>query len=521
MASRKIKPVASIAPQPRHELLQVADVVAREKGIERDEVLFAMEQAILKTAKTKYGIDHDIRVEIDKSTGEVAITRAKIVVDEIEDPNCQILVDDAKDLDPSCVVGDEIIEELPPIEFGRVTAQSARQVIFQKVRDAERSHVYEEFKDRVGEIISGLVKRVEFNNVVLDLGRGEGVLRRDDMIPRETFRVGDRVRVIISEIRPDARGPMISTSRTHPHFMARLFEQEVPEIYDGVIEIKGVARDPGSRAKMSVYTSDPSLDPVGSCVGVRGSRVQAIVNEFGGEKVDIIPWSENVATYVVNALAPAEVVRVVLDEEATRVQVVVAESQLSLAIGRRGQNVRLASQLTGWHIDITTEEEDSARRAEDFARRTQLFIDALDVDETLAQLLAVEGFMDVEDLAYVDIDDFASIEGLDEDIGHELQQRALTFLKARDQKIYDGCKAQGMSDDLIGFTDLPAIVLEKLCASGIRTLDDFADLAGDEVVEIAGEDFISVESANELIMKARESWFNDEETDKRNEDDLS
>ncbi len=511
MASRKIKPNEAFAAQPRHELLQIADIVAREKNIERDEVLFAMEQAIQKAAKAKYGLEHDIRVDIDRTSGEVNIARYKLVVSEIEDDNQQITLEEAQKIDPTFELDDEISEALPPIEFGRVAAQSARQVIFQKVREAERTHVYEEYKDRIGEIISGIVKRIEFGNVVLDLGRGEGILRREEMIPRETFRVGDRVRVLITEIRPDARGPMISTSRTHPHFMARLFEQEVPEIYDGIIEIKGVARDPGSRAKMSVLTNDSSLDAVGSCVGIRGSRVQSIVNEFHGEKVDIIPWSDNPATYVVNALAPAEVIRVVIDEDTQRVQVVVIETQLSLAIGRRGQNVRLASQLTGWSIDIITEAEDQERRAEDVSTRTNLFMESLDVDEILAQLLAVEGFSRVEDIAYSDISEFATIEGLDEDIGSELQNRALNFLNKRDLELREKCRSMGASDDLISFEDLDAASLLKLCESGIRTLNDFADLAGDEVVEILGEDAISIESANDAIMKARAGWFEESE----------
>ena len=507
MASRKIKPNEAFVPQPRHELLQIADIVAREKSIERDEVLFAMEQAIQKAAKAKYGLEHDIRVNIDRTSGEVNIARYKLVVGEVEDSSQQISLEEAKLIDPDFELDDETCETLPPIEFGRVAAQSARQVIFQKVREAERTHVYDEYKDRIGEIISGIVKRVEFGNVILDLGRGEGILRREEMIPRETFRVGDRARVLITEIRPDARGPMISTSRTHPHFMARLFEQEVPEIYDGIIEIKGVARDPGSRAKMSVSTNDASLDAVGSCVGIRGSRVQSIVNEFHGEKVDIIPWSENTATYIVNALAPAEVIRVVIDEDAQRVQVVVIESQLSLAIGRRGQNVRLASQLTGWSIDIITEVEDQERRAEDIAIRTNLFIEALDVDEILAQLLAVEGFMQVEDIAYSDVSEFASIEGLDEEIGAELQNRALGYLNKRDQQLREKCRDMGASQDLVDFEDLDAANLLKLCESGIRTLNDFADLAGDEVLEILGESAMSLESANDAIMKARAGWF--------------
>jgi N utilization substance protein A len=497
--------------QPRHELLQVAEVVAREKGIDREEVLLAMEQAILKAAKAKYGHENDIRVFINRSTGDVSIVRCLTVVEKVENPETEIWIDDVIDDNPTIKPGAIITEPLPPIEFGRVAAQSARQVIFQKVRDAERSRQYEEFKDRVGQITSGLVKRVEFGNIIVDLGgRAEAILRREELIPRETFRAGDRIRVYITDVRPEVRGPMIFLSRTHPQFMAKLFEQEVPEIYDGIIEIKAVSRDPGSRAKLAVFTSDPSIDPVGACVGMRGSRVQAVVTELQGEKVDIIPWSANPATFVVNALAPAEVIKVVLDEESHRVDVVVQEEQLSLAIGRRGQNVRLASQLTGWNIDILTEAEESARRTEEYNTRTQLFIMALDVDEIIAQLLAAEGFTSIEEIAFVSREEFSSIEGFDDEIAGELQSRALAYLDqlSKDNKAL--AKEKGMDDALVNLEGLPSEALLKLYENKIKTLDDFADLSGDELVDIVGPKLLSLEQANTLIMSSRAHWFKDE-----------
>ncbi|MBY0281332.1 MAG: transcription termination factor NusA [Alphaproteobacteria bacterium] len=511
MASRKIKPVeSSPLNQPRHELLQVAEVVAREKGIEREEVLSAMEQAIQKAGKAKYGFEHDIRAAIDRNSGEVSIHRVRVVVEDAAENLTQISLEEAKLQEPHAEVGDELSETLPPIEFGRVAAQSARQVIVQKVRDAERLHQFEEFKDRINEIISGLVKRVEFGNVVLDIGRGEGVLRREDLIPRETFRVGDRVRVLIADLKPDARGPMVALSRTHPQFMAKLFEQEVPEIYDGIIEVKAVARDPGSRAKFAVYTQDPSIDPVGACVGMRGTRVQAVVNELQGEKVDIILWSANPATFVVNALAPAEIMKVVIDEESKRVDVVVAEDQLSLAIGRRGQNVRLASQLTGWNIDIMTEADEIARRSEENVNRCQLFIDALDVDEMIAQLLAAEGFSKIEEIAYLDISEFSNIEGFDDEIAQELQNRARQYIAKRDQDILKKCKDAGMAADLLAVEGLNPAVFSKLLDAKIKTLDDLAELSGDELLDISGKDALSLEDANKVIMAARAHWFESE-----------
>lgn len=497
--------------QPRHELLQVADVVAREKGIERDEVIVAMELAMQKAAKAKYGAESDIRAEIDRTTGEVSLHRVLKVVDKVEEPDHEIWIDDVLEDYPEIELGEEVCEPLPPIEFGRVSAQSARQVIFQKVREAERAKQFEEFKDRVGHIVSALVKRVEFGNVVMDMGRAEGMLRRDNVIPRETLRVGDRVRVYIEEIKPENRGPMISLSRTHPQFMARLFEQEVPEIYDNVIEVKAVARDPGSRAKIAVFSADPSIDPVGACVGMRGSRVQAVINELQGEKVDIVLWSQSPANFVVNALAPAEVVKVVLDEEKHRVDVIVMEDQLSLAIGRRGQNVRLATQLTGWNIDILTEEQETNRRVEEYAIRTKLFIEALDVDEMIAQLLAAEGFTSIEDLSVAPLSDLTCIEGFDEEIAAELQNRAITYIADCARRDLDRAKELGLGDDLAAIESLTEKMLLKLAENGVKTLDDFADLAGDELVELLGKDQMLLDEANALIMIARAHWFTEEE----------
>ena len=412
----------------RPELLQVADTVARDKGIDRDEVLDAMEQAIQKAGRSKYGQEYDIRAEIDRRNGEIRLLRFREVADPIENEATQIPLVQAQRLNPEAEIGDFITDPLPPIDFGRIAAQTAKQVIVQKVRDAERQRQFLEFRDRVGEIVNGLVKRVEFGNVVVDLGRAEAMARRDELLPRESFRQGERVRAYIYDVRQEPRGPQIFMSRTHPQFMAKLFAQEVPEIYDGIIEIKAVARDPGSRAKIAVVSRDSSIDPVGACVGMRGSRVQAVVGELQGEKIDIIPWSSDPATFVVNALAPAEVAKVVMDEEQRRVEVVVPDDQLSLAIGRRGQNVRLGSQLTGWDIDILTEAEESERRTEEFRSRSRLFIDALDIDEVIAHLLVTEGFASLEEVAYVATEDLADIEGFDADIAAELQARARNAL---------------------------------------------------------------------------------------------
>ncbi len=495
----------------REELLQVADAVAREKGIERDTVLDAMEQAIQHAGKRKYGQEHDIRAAIDRKTGSVSLMRVIHVVDEIEDPVTQLTVEEARLRKPDAEVGDELIEPLPPIEFGRIAAQTAKQVIVQKVREAERERQYEEYKDRAGEIVNGLVKRVEYGNVMVDLGRAEGLLRRDELLPRESFHQGDRVRAYIYDVRREPRGPQIFLSRTHPQFMAKLFAQEVPEIYDHIIEIKSVARDPGSRAKIAVISHDSSIDPVGACVGMRGSRVQAVVAELQGEKIDIIQWSPDPATFVVNALAPAEVTKVVLDEEANRIEVVVPDDQLSLAIGRRGQNVRLASQLTGWDIDILTEAEESDRRNEEFRTRSQEFIEALDVDDVIAHLLVAEGFSSVEEVAFLPRSELASIEGFDEEVAEELRERARLFLAERDRDLDERRRALGVADDLAALSGLTPTLLVALGEKGIKTLDDLADLASDELLEIVPEGALTAEEADAIIMAARAHWFDDEE----------
>src|SRR5580658_2597541 len=464
----------SLAARP--ELLQVADTVARDKGIERDEVLEAMEQAIQKAGRSKYGQEYDIRAEIDRKSGEIRLMRFREVSDPIENEATQMGLADARVHDPAAQIGDFITDPLPPIDFGRIAAQTAKQVIVQRVRDAERQRQYKEFKDRIGEIVNGLVKRVEFGNVVVDLGRAEAMLRRDELLPRETFRQNERVRAYIYDVRPEIRGPQIFLSRTHPQFMAKLFAQEVPEIYDGIIEIRAVARDPGSRAKIGVISHDSSIDPVGACVGMRGSRVQAVVAELQGEKIDIIPWSSDPATFVVNALAPAEVAKVVMDEDQRRIEVVVPDDQLSLAIGRRGQNVRLASQLTGWDIDILTEAEESERRTEEVNSRSSMFIEALDVDDVIAHLLVTEGFTSVEEVAYVALDDLASIEGFDEDVAAELQARARTALERRDQEYEARYQELGIADDLAAIEALSPGMLVTLAEKGVKSLDDFADL---------------------------------------------
>jgi len=487
----------------RPELLQVADTVARDKGIDRDEVLEAMEQAIQKAGRSKYGQEYDIRAEIDRQNGEIRLLRFREVADTIENEATQIPLAEAQRLNPEAEIGDFITDPLPPIDFGRIAAQTAKQVIVQKVRDAERQRQFLEFKDRVSEIVNGLVKRVEFGNVVVDLGRAEAMLRRDELLPRESFRQGERVRAFVYDVRQEPRGPQIFLSRTHPQFMAKLFAQEVPEIYDGIIEIKAVARDPGSRAKIAVISRDSGIDPVGACVGMRGSRVQAVVGELQGEKIDIIPWSPDPATFVVNGLAPAEVAKVVMDEEQRRIEVVVPDDQLSLAIGRRGQNVRLASQLTGWDIDILTEA---------FRSRSQMFIDALDIDDVIAHLLVTEGFTSLEEVAYVALEDLADIEGFDVDVAAELQERARISLERRDREYEERRRELGVTDELASFEKLTPGMLVVLGESKITTLDDFAGLAGDELLELLeasdkGGGKIDLDEANALIMQARAHWY--------------
>src|ERR1051326_130254 len=502
----------------RLELLQIADAVAREKAIDRSIVITAMEDAIAKAARSRYGAETDVHADINAKTGDLRLSRHMLVVETVENPANQISLESARRHNPAAQLGDTIADQLPPLEYGRIAAQSAKQVIVQKVREAERDRQYQEYKDRIGDIVNGLVKRVEYGNVVVDLGRGEAIVRRDEMLPREVFRNGDRIRAYIYDVRREARGPQIFLSRTHPQFMAKLFAQEVPEIYDSIVEVKAVARDPGSRAKIAVISRDSSVDPVGACVAVRGSRVQAGVNERRGKKIDIIPWSPDIATFVVNALAPAEVAKVVIDEDRERIEVVVPDTnnQLSLAIGRRGQNVRLASQLTGWDIDILTEAEESERRTEEFRTRSQMFIDALDIDDVIAHLLVTEGFGSLEEVAFVPVEELAGIEGFDTDIASELQERARQALERRDSEYEERYKSLGVSDELIALEGLTPGMLVTLGENGVKTLDDFADLAGDELLEMLstsdkGGAKLELEEANALIMKARAHWFEGDE----------
>ena len=507
----------SITSANRLELLQIADAVAREKMIDPDLVLQAMEESYAKAAKSKYGPELDIRAKIDRKSGELEMTRVREVVAEVENHFTEMTVHEAGAHLDNPEVGDWVIDELPPMDFGRIAAQSAKQIILQKVREAERERQYDEFKDREGTIINGLVKRVEYGNVIVDVGRGEAVLRRDQLINRELFRNGDRVRAFIKEVRSEMRGPQIFLSRTAPEFMAELFKMEVPEIYDGIIEIKAVARDPGSRAKIGVISFDNSIDPVGACVGMRGSRVQAVVNELQGEKIDIIPWNDDAPTFLVNALQPAEVAKVVLDDEAERIEVVVPDDQLSLAIGRRGQNVRLASQLTGLDIDIMTEAEESERRQKEFEIRSKLFMDTMNVDEVVAQLLVSEGFASLEEVAYVEVDELLTIEGFDQDTADELQARARESLDEKNAKALEAAKSLGVEQSLIDFEGLTPQMMVALAEDGVKTLEDFATCADWELAggytTVDGERIkddgllesfdVNIAEAQELVMTAR------------------
>lgn len=511
------------------ELIAIANSVASEKMIDKAIVIEAMEDAIQRAARARYGAENDIRAKLDPDSGDLRLWRVVEVVDLVEDYFKQVDLKQAQKLKKDAVVGDFIVDPLPPIDLGRIDAQSAKQVIFQKVRDAERERQHEEYKDRVGEIITGVVKSVEFGHIVVNLGRAEGVIRRDQQIPREVVRVGDRIRSVVLNVRRENRGPQIFLSRAHPEFMKKLFAQEVPEIYDGVITIMAAARDPGSRAKIGVISRDSSIDPVGACVGMKGSRVQAVVQEMQGEKIDIIPWSEDTATFVVNALQPAQVSRVVIDEEEERIEVVVPDDQLSLAIGRRGQNVRLASQLTGKAIDIMTEADASEKRQKEFVARSELFQNELDVDETLSQLLVAEGFGELEEVAYVEVDELASIESFDEELAAELQSRAQEALERREAAAREERQALGVEDALADIPHLTEAMLVTLGKAGIKTLDDLADLATDELVQkkrvdqrrrktegnedkggILATYGLTDEQGNEIIMAARAHWFEEE-----------
>ncbi len=497
------------------ELLQIADAVAREKHIDKEVVIEALEEAIQKAARSRYGVEYEIRAHIEPITGDIKLYRIMEVVEEVENFSTQLDLASAQKRKADAVIGDILTDELPPMDFGRVAAQTAKQVIVQKVREAERENQYNEYKDRIGDIINGLVKRVEYGNIIIDLGNAESIIRRDQMIPREHVRTGDRIRAYIADVRNEPRGPQIFLSRTHPDFLAKLFTQEVPEIYDGVIQIKAVSRDPGSRAKMAVHTDDASIDPVGACVGMRGSRVQAVVSELQGEKIDIIEWTPDIALFIIKALSPAEVTKVVLDEDNQRVDVVVAEDQLSLAIGRRGQNVRLASKLCDWQVDIMSEADESEKRKAEYKERTELFMDALDVDETLSLLLVTEGFRTLEEVAYVAAEDFVASEGFDEALVEELQNRARTALAAQADELEVERKKIGVDDELANLEVLTPSMIVSLGEAGIKTLDDLGDLCADELTSaedgVLNTHALSEGQANEIIMAARAHWFDDEE----------
>ncbi len=495
---------------PRPEIILVADTVAREKNIDKDDVLVAMEIAIQKSARSKYGSEHDIRAVIDRKNGAISLARYReVVADEnaIENETTQITLDEAQAYNPDIKVGEFIIDELPSIDFGRIAAQTAKQVIVQKVRDAERNKQFEEYKEKIGTIINGVVKRVEYNGVTVDMGKTEAILRRDEIIPREKFKTGDRIRAYVLDVRRENKGPQIFLSRTCPEFLAKLFTSEVPEIYDGIIQIVGVARDPGSKAKIAVRTDDVTIDAVGACVGLRGIRVQAVVNELQGEKIDIVPYSEDRAQFMVSALAPAEVTKVVIDEENNRIEAVVPQEQFSIAIGRRGQNVKLASILLGCDIDVLTEEQEQERRSNENKVRSQRFMEALDVDEMIAHLLIAEGFSNVDEVAMVDLSELSEIEGFDEEVAQELQRRAKEYVEKRNQEFEEKSKTLGLDEKLQSIEGLDKDMLLILANNDIRTIDDLADLATDELIEIIGENVLSAKEAEKVIMAARAHWF--------------
>ncbi len=503
---------------PRPEIVLVADTVAREKNIDREDVFVAMEVAIQKAGRTKYGFEHDIRATIDRKTGAISLARYREVVPDdaiIENEAAQIALKDAKCYDRKLKVGDFIIDQLPPIDFGRIAAQTAKQVIMQKVREAERNKQFEEYKEKIGTIINGTVKRIEFGNVILDIGKTEAVLRHDEIIPREKFKNGDRVRAYVLDVRREVKGPQIFLSRTCPEFMAKLFTQEVPEIYDGIVQIMGVARDPGSKAKIAVRATDKTIDPVGACVGLRGIRVQAVVTELQGEKIDIVPYSEDKAQYIVSALAPAEVTKVVLDEENNRIEAVVPEEQFSLAIGRRGQNVKLASQLLGADIDVLTEDQEHERRANENKVRLQRFMEALDVDDMIAHLLVAEGFSTIDEIAMVDLKELADIEGFDEDVAAELQNRAKEYIAKRNAEFAEKSKSLKIDESLKEVKGLDQDMIITLAEKGVKNIDDLADLAADELRDMLGENTLSEVEANDIIMSAREHWFKDENSENK------
>ena len=499
---------------PRLELIQVAEAVSREKSIDKEEVITAMEEAIEKAARSKYGLERDIRANIDRKNGSINIAQFTEVVEIVENESTQMTYNESQRRNLNVGIGEYYIQSLPPIDFGRIAAQTAKQVISQKVREAERQRQFQEYKDRVGEIVVGTIKRVDNQSVTIDLGRAEAIIKKDQMIPREQLRPGDRLRCFIIEVSEQVKGPQIFLSRASNDFLAALFTQEVPEIYDGIIEIKGVAREPGSRAKISAFSNDPSIDPVGACVGMRGSRVQAVVSELQGEKIEIIPWTDDPVTFVINALAPAVPSKVVMDEDANRMEVVIPDDQLSLAIGRRGQNVRLASQLTGWFVDIFTEAEESEKRQEEFSERSKIFIEALDIDDVIAHLMVSEGFITISDIAEASLEELMSIEGFDEDISSELSARAQNFVKMENQRIDSALKELKVKNDLYEFSELSKSNILTLAENNIKTLDELAELDSGELFGILGNKvFINEDDAGSVIMKARQHWFTEDKVE--------
>ena len=504
---------------PRIELIQVAETVAREKLIDKEDVILAMEDAIQKAARSKYGLERDIRATINRNNGAISIEQYTYVVEEVEDESTQMSLKEALRRDQSLKIGDYYKKVLPPFDFGRIAAQSAKQVISQKVRDAERLRQFNQFKDRVGEIILGTVKRFDNFSITLDIGKAEGVIRKDEMIPREQLKPGDRVRTYILNVSEEARGPQIFLSRSCNEFLSLLFTQEVPEIYDGIIEVKGVAREPGSRAKISVYSKDNTIDPVGACVGMRGSRVQAVVNELQGEKIEIIPWSEDPVTFVINSLAPAVPSKVIMDEEAGRMEVIVPDEQLSLAIGRRGQNVRLASELSKWYIDVISESEESEKRQEEISERTKIFIEALDVDDVIAHLIVAEGYSSIEDISNTSIDELNNIEGFEEELSIELKERAQNYVKLENENVEKKLKASGVDSKLYEFTHLSKSDILTLVENNIKTLDDLADLDSEELYTLLGKKVFNNENeAGEVIMEARKHWFEEDKIKEKTKD---
>ena len=499
-----------IATLPRPELIQTADALAREKNISPDEVLSAIEIGISKAGRAKYGPEYDIRTQIDRKTGAIQMARYITVVEEVENEAAEISLENARKKNPSAQLGDEIIDPLPPMDFGRIVAGTAKQIILQKVRESERLHQYNEMKDKKGEIVNGTVKRIEAGNLILDIGRAEAILRRDELIPREMYRIGERLRALVLDVRNEVKGPQVFLTRSHPDFLAKLMAAEIPEVYDGIIQIKAVARDPGSRAKVAVFSSDSSIDARGACIGMKGVRIQAIVQELQGEKIDVVHWSSDPATFIVNALAPNEVLKIVIDEENKNAEIVLSEEQLSLAIGRRGQNIKLISQLTGWHIDMMTGEQEAEHRQNETKERVSLFMRALDVDDMMAHILIQEGFSKVEDIAFVALSELSEIEGFDEDLATELQNRAKAYLVAQKDTFDKEIKELNLSEELKSVEGLSLEMLVKLGRAGVKTLDDLADLATDELLEIVGSD-LTEEQANDIIMKAREHWFEKDE----------